>query len=144
MTNGLADRLRLGTLRFVMMTAMLLAFSERSASAVGQAALLIGWGRDLYLEHCATCHGTDAKGSGPAAATLKVAPPDLTLIAKAHGGEFPREWVAKYISGDTIVAAHGSRAMPIWGRVFEERYNGFTARAAISALTIYIASLQAK
>jgi hypothetical protein len=40
MTNGLADRVRLGTLRFVIMTAMLLPFSERSASAVGQAALL--------------------------------------------------------------------------------------------------------
>jgi hypothetical protein len=86
--------------------------------------------------------GDDARGNAPAAGALKVAPPDLTLIAKAHGGQFPRELVANNISGDAMVAAHGSRDMPIWGRVFRERYHRLTARAAIAALTEYIASLQ--
>jgi len=111
----------------------------QAASPVGQAALLVGWGRELYVELCATCHGDDARGHGPVSRALKVAPPDLTLIAKAHGGRFPREWVTSHIRGDAVVAAHGS---PIWGRVFEERYHRLTARAAAAALTEYIASRQ--
>jgi mono/diheme cytochrome c family protein len=120
----------------------IIAATPRSASAVGQAALLIGWGRELYVEHCATCHGDDARGKGPTAVALKVAPPNLTLIAKAHEGQFPKESVANNIRGDTFVTAHGSREMPIWGRVFSERHHRLTARAAIAALVEYIASLQ--
>jgi mono/diheme cytochrome c family protein len=119
-----------------------LVATPRSASAVGQTALLVGWGKELYVEHCATCHGDDGRGNGPAATALKLVPPDLTLISRAHSGRFPREWVANNIRGDVLVAAHGSREMPIWGRAFEERYQRLTARAAIAALTEYIASLQ--
>ncbi len=36
------------------------------------------YGPDLYRLYCATCHGRDGKGNGPAAAALKVPPPDLT------------------------------------------------------------------
>src|SRR5699024_1697208 len=35
-------------------------------------------GRELYLEHCAMCHGEDTKGAGPAAAGLERTPTDLT------------------------------------------------------------------
>ena len=31
-------------------------------------------GKDNYQEYCAVCHGTDAKGNGPAAPALKIAP----------------------------------------------------------------------
>jgi copper transport protein len=38
----------------------------------------IASGRELYLEHCAVCHGEDATGSGPEAAQLTRPPADLT------------------------------------------------------------------
>jgi mono/diheme cytochrome c family protein len=74
-------------------------------------------GRELYLEFCAVCHGTDGKGSGPAASALKHAPPDLTRMSKRNGGVFPANRVQQLIDGDENVPAHGNREMPIWGRI---------------------------
>src|SRR3984957_18693829 len=36
-------------------------------------------GKEMYTAYCAVCHGTDAKGAGPAASALKTAPANLTL-----------------------------------------------------------------
>jgi mono/diheme cytochrome c family protein len=33
--------------------------------------------RDIFTERCATCHGTDGRGNGPAAANLKPKPIDF-------------------------------------------------------------------
>ncbi len=79
-------------------------------------------GRDLYREYCASCHGVDAKGNGPAAPALKTKPPDLTVLAKNNDGRFPEDRVRKTIMGDDplVLAAHGSREMPIWGPVFRQ------------------------
>jgi cytochrome c oxidase cbb3-type subunit 2/cytochrome c oxidase cbb3-type subunit I/II len=35
-------------------------------------------GRDLWTQHCASCHGADGRGAGPAARWLRPAPTDLT------------------------------------------------------------------
>lgn len=35
-------------------------------------------GREMFLPYGASCHGKEAKGDGPAASVLKVAPADLT------------------------------------------------------------------
>jgi mono/diheme cytochrome c family protein len=45
-------------------------------------------GKDNFEAYCAVCHGKDAKGTGPAAPAMKTPVPDLTLIAKRHGGKF--------------------------------------------------------
>jgi hypothetical protein len=45
-------------------------------------------GQDLFRAHCAACHGSDAKGGGPLASTLRTEAPDLTLLAKKSGGSF--------------------------------------------------------
>src|ERR1035441_7369119 len=67
-------------------------------------------GRLLFRAYCAACHGTDAKGGGPAAASLKSPPPDLTLISRRNGGKFPTVRVQKTISGEGVVTSpHGSR-----------------------------------
>jgi mono/diheme cytochrome c family protein len=42
-------------------------------------------GQEMFLAYCATCHGKDAKGNGPAASVLKVAPADLTGLTKKYG-----------------------------------------------------------
>jgi mono/diheme cytochrome c family protein len=77
-------------------------------------------GRDLFRAHCASCHGANAKGAGPAASALKTTAPDLTLLASNNHGKFPRERVRQMITGEQVVASHGSREMPVWGPVFHQ------------------------
>lgn len=75
-------------------------------------------GREVYLSHCASCHGVDGKGNGPIASSLRTPPSDLTTIALRYGG-FHESEVAAAIDGRRTVAAHGPRGMPVWGTVFE-------------------------
>jgi mono/diheme cytochrome c family protein len=78
-------------------------------------------GDNLYKTYCASCHGDDAKGSGPMSAWLKVQPPDLTRIAARNGGTFPLMRMDRIISGEeALPSGHGTRAMPIWGPVFSQ------------------------
>ncbi|MCL5776099.1 cytochrome c [Limibaculum sp. FT325] len=76
-------------------------------------------GAEDYIEHCAVCHGERATGDGPLSWLLKVAPPDLTTLAKRNGGTFPFEHAYRVIDGRVEVAAHGTRAMPVWGSRFK-------------------------
>jgi mono/diheme cytochrome c family protein len=75
-------------------------------------------GEQLYYRFCASCHGESAEGDGPVASFFKLAPPDLTLIAKRRGGQFSAEEVARIIDGRDLRAPHGSRKMPVWGLEF--------------------------
>ena len=77
-------------------------------------------GRDLFRAYCASCHGLDAKGTGPAASALKAKIPDLTLLSRKNQGQFPAARVREAILGDQVVVAHGSREMPIWGPIFHQ------------------------
>lgn len=78
-------------------------------------------GPDLFRAHCAPCHGAGGKGNGPAAASLKTKPADLTVLAKNNDGKFPTERVRKFISGDDpSLSSHGSREMPVWGPIFHK------------------------
>ena len=54
-------------------------------------------GERLYKQFCAACHGSDAKGHGPVASSLKVAPPDLTTLAKRHKGKFSYNYVSSIL-----------------------------------------------
>jgi mono/diheme cytochrome c family protein len=104
-------------------------------------------GADLYRRHCAACHGPDARGGGPVAPSLKVAPPDLTTLARRAGGEFRESHVMAVIDGRYAVAAHGPREMPVWGAVFTEEMVGrptgvYEAIARSRALADYLRSIQ--
>jgi mono/diheme cytochrome c family protein len=77
-------------------------------------------GPDLFQAYCAVCHGTDGRGGGPAASSLKARMSDLTLLERRNRGEFPTARVRQIILGDAVVAAHGSREMPIWAPVFHQ------------------------
>lgn len=72
-------------------------------------------GKQEFEVHCAACHGVNAKGNGPGAAGLKVAPPDLTLLAKRNAGVFPIDRIIDVIDGRAQIASHGPRDMPVWG-----------------------------
>lgn len=75
-------------------------------------------GRALFQHYCASCHGWEAKGDGPVARYLATPPADLTRIAARRDGVFPEEEIGEYIDGRRLVGAHGTREMPVWGRIF--------------------------
>jgi mono/diheme cytochrome c family protein len=103
-------------------------------------------GKEMYVQYCATCHGKDGKGDGPAAKAMKTAPGDLTKLASQNGGAFPDVKVARLIDGADEISAHGSRDMPVWGRVFHEMEasGSTTAKLRISNLTAYLKSIQSR
>jgi mono/diheme cytochrome c family protein len=103
-------------------------------------------GKEMFSMYCTSCHGKDAKGTGPAARALKVPPSDLTLLSAKNGGKFPDVRVYGAIHGDMEMSAHGSSDMPVWGSVFNSmsRDNGADTQMRIANLTSYIKSLQNK
>lgn len=103
-------------------------------------------GQQMYKSYCASCHGEAGKGDGPAAPALKVAPSDLTQLAKNNSGKFPSERVASILRGQATVSAHGNRDMPVWGPVFWHMSRGHEGEVQqrIANLTRYIQSLQQK
>ncbi len=100
-------------------------------------------GVDTFKAYCATCHGTAAKGDGPAAKALTKTPADLTTIAKRHG-KFSRVDVENVIRGTQEMMSHGSRDMPIWGPVFDAVNSNDKSLVAlrINNLVSYIQSIQ--
>ena len=104
-------------------------------------------GRKLYFQYCASCHGADGRGQGPVAASLAKPLPDLTRIEKKNG-KFPGIRVRLVIEGEVVereLTAHGTKTMPVWGRVFDatKRDKGLVM-LDLSALTRYIESIQQK
>lgn len=78
----------------------------------------IAGGRASFQAYCASCHGREAKGNGPVAEKLQTRPSDLTLLSKKFDGSFPTEYVRRMIDGREQLAAHGSRTMPVWGKIW--------------------------
>lgn len=103
-------------------------------------------GKEMFKSYCAVCHGTDAKGDGPAAAALKTAPADLTLLAQKNGGKYPSAHVASVLRGQATMPSHGSADMPIWGPLFSSISQGHESQVQqrTTNLVSYIETLQAK
>lgn len=105
-------------------------------------------GAVTYRTYCASCHGSDGRGEGYIAPTLRVKPTDLTRLAAENEGVFPEPSVREAIDGRSDVRAHGSREMPIWGDIFlwpepdspERREH---VRRKIGELVAYLKSIQA-
>lgn len=99
-------------------------------------------GPDLFRTYCASCHGVDGKGKGPAAPALKGSVPDLTLLSKRNRGKFPAAHVREVIIGGQVVA-HGSREMPIWGPIFHQvEGDQDWGNVRVENLVKYLASIQ--
>lgn len=100
-------------------------------------------GPQLFRQHCASCHGPGGEGNGPVAPFFRLAPPDLTLIARRSGGMFPAERVYRIVDGREFVAPHGHRDMPVWGLQFSMATGQQpTADAAITRLVEHLRSIQ--
>jgi mono/diheme cytochrome c family protein len=117
-------------------------------------------GSDEYRTSCLSCHGVGGRGNGPLAKFLTVQPTDLTTLARNNGGQypdlkagaFPFFHVYQVIDGRAEVAAHGERAMPVWGSRYradlpnvESAYGGDyekMIRGRILELVYYVQSIQ--
>ena len=141
---------------------------ERAGLAVGLAGLVVGLaacpertdratvslageggpGRILYLTYCQSCHGVAGRGDGPAAASLRATPPDLTRLWEHYGTPLDRERLVEYVDGRWLIGVHGPRKMPVWGREFFEdapptTHNlETTKRHLIDVLVGYLETLQ--
>ncbi len=99
-------------------------------------------GQKLFLTHCAACHGEDGRGQGTVAAAMKMPPSDLRQISKRRDGKFPHDEIRTIITGLKLESVHGSRAMPVWGRIFTQMEA--TEYGRINVLMSYLHSIQEK
>lgn len=106
-------------------------FGSAAAQAAERAVTPFDRGFPAYQRYCQSCHGEWGKGDGRVAKWLKVPPTDLTRISESNAGEFPAERLARVIDGREEVRAHGSREMPIWGKVFAEDVEGAEVEAVV-------------
>jgi mono/diheme cytochrome c family protein len=136
------------------MVAMLIAGSvtsrsQESKSTVKREAAPMtspASGKEMFVSYCASCHGKDAKGNGPAANALKQLPADLTTLAKRNGGKYPSDKITSILRGQTSLMAHGDQEMPVWGPVFWRMSQGHEEQVQmrIANLNHYLESLQEK
>jgi mono/diheme cytochrome c family protein len=136
--------------RAVLLVALFLglcAAGAREVAAQDQNQLPANYvpsGGQIYKQYCAACHGPSAKGNGPVRRALRIPAPDLTTLAKRHGGKFPYEYVSGILRFAPGLHAHGSGNMPTWGALFEYYYDKKSAQQRIQNLCDYLASLQEK
>lgn len=100
-------------------------------------------GEDLFRFYCSNCHGLDAKGR-PGSTGSHAAAPDLTMLAAANNGVFPRERIEQVIRhGPSATPSHGPTDMPVWGTIFRAlEPNDTLVEIRIHNLVEYVESLQ--
>ena len=127
----------LGLLSAVVLTAALAPAQEPKPQVSGGA---------VYKTYCAVCHGPDGKGDGPLASSLRMRPPDLTILARKNAGTFPKDQVMRIVDGRKGVKGHGGPDMPVWGDAFRNSKDGFSdeqVKEKIAAVVDYVESIQA-
>jgi mono/diheme cytochrome c family protein len=103
-------------------------------------------GKQMFESRCAACHGVNGKGHGPAAAALKRAPADLTVLARKNNGVFPAGKVLDVLQNGPEIPAHGSAVMPVWGPVLATVNPENSQATLVNFLKVshYLESLQEK
>lgn len=104
-------------------------------------------GEELFERFCAACHGAEGRGDGPVASSLAVLVPDLTRLYQRRGNTFPAAEIREVVDGRSVVIAHGTRYMPVWGYEFwvEEGADVVAeeeARIMIDRLVNFLRSIQ--
>jgi mono/diheme cytochrome c family protein len=125
-----------------------------AASAAAQSVTPAELGKREFESSCASCHGMDAQGDGPMRPFLVRPPTDLTTLARRNGGVYPKSVVADLIDGRGVTGPgpHGTRDMPVWGRIYREQSEyqtrgtpippEWSVRGRIYALVEYLGTVQ--
>jgi mono/diheme cytochrome c family protein len=72
-------------------------------------------GQQTYDANCASCHGAEGRGDGPAAGSLDPAPDDLRITAQQAGDDYIYWRIAK---GGTFAPFNSS--MPAWEGILSD------------------------
>lgn len=104
-------------------------------------------GQELFMRYCASCHGMNAKGDGPASEAMVPPPTNLTTLAQRWGKPLTKSSLAEFIDGRRDVRAHGTSEMPVWGTrltdpVPPSTAGGEPAAENIALLLDYLETLQ--
>lgn len=138
--------MKLGVLLAMMMglAALALAAGQKEVKKIPVTPTRADSAVDMFKTYCASCHGVDGKGHGPAAEALKIPPADLTVLNQKNGGKFPGGKVTRIVEGADTVTAHGSSDMPTWGPIFRslDPNNAALTKLRIANLAKYIESMQ--
>jgi mono/diheme cytochrome c family protein len=125
----------LGAVALLVVAAFAQAKDTRKLQAIGQ-------GRALYLQHCASCHGPQARGveSGESGEAASI--PDLTRIEE-RDGVFNPVHVAVHIEGRRDGMKEETE-MPCWGVALREEWPRGRGAAALQVwkLTKYLSFIQ--
>ena len=65
-------------------------------------------GKQMYINYCASCHGVDGRGNGPAAAALRMPTTDLTVLSRNNHGVFPETHIVTVLQYGAEFPSHGS------------------------------------
>jgi mono/diheme cytochrome c family protein len=135
--------------RFVLLGLMAVGLArplgkKEQTPAAGQTSLASG--KETFLKFCASCHGVDAKGNGPAAFAMRIPPADLTTLARRYNGEYPVGYVGALLMFGRNSSAHGAEDMPVWGSRFKDLDPAHDplGQHHVDDVVAYIASLQQK
>jgi len=141
-TNGRRPRLAIRAAIRVILALPLALQLLRAAPSLAEP----GDGQSAFLRYCAACHGQDASGHGPTRAAFRTPPADLTQLSRRNGA-FPREELFAVIEQRSAIAAHGSRALPVWGETFwriagESKLDRSPQSRTMDAIVDFLESLQ--
>ena len=139
--------MRIASLLTLLLASLVLPAQEpaKKINTVGVKPTSPASGKEMFRAYCASCHGADGKGNGPATAALKKQPSDLTLLTRQSGGKFPAMRVMNSIKdGDEV--GHGSKDMPVWGPILStvSPDNPAVVTQRIGNLVGFIESMQVK
>ena len=112
----------------------------------------IEFGKEIYDEKCAVCHGFEGRGDGPVGELFAQRPRNLLTLASENDGAFPFSDVFTSIDGRRRIPGHGDTQMPVWGRYFmvdsiddptiNEKDAWYVTQGRVLALTYYLESIQ--
>jgi len=129
----------LPTTLMLMLTTTAMTRAQRASDTA-----VIESGRGLFTTYCASCHGVSGRGNGSAAEALRHRPTDLTQFAAQNGGVFNGARIHRFIDGRTVITAHGTMEMPVWGDAFKWRQglDEDAIKSRIEAIVTYLSSIQ--
>lgn len=96
---------------------------QAAAPAGAPAGVDLAAGQQVFATNCATCHGAQGAGDGPAASALNPRPTNLAEGPYKHGGDFDT-WKAVIANG-----VPGTAMAPWSGTLSEDQINNVTAYA---------------